>query len=175
MGAGKTTLARALAHATGAKHLRSDVLRKQLAGLAEDTKGREAFGAGLYSCEKTKQTYEELFNVTAEAIDRKGSVVVDASFAQENERKRFMTLAGQKNYPVWLVHLECPDEVTLRRLDQRVDDSSDGRRELFAHQKAVFSEIPPSSEVVKIDTRNPVDYNVQSLLCRALTTQEQSS
>jgi len=72
-----------------------------------------------------------------------------------------------------LLHLECPDNVTLQRLDQRVDDVSGGRRELYSRQKDGFSPIQARNHVVTVDSTRAVDYNVQSLLCRALTSQEQ--
>ncbi len=173
MGVGKTTLARALADATGAKHLRSDVARKQLAGLPEEQASKDAFGRGLYTPELTKKTYEVLFQTAAEFIISQQSVIVDASFAKEDQRKRFIRLATQAGCPAWLLHLECPDDVTLQRLDQRVDDASDGRRELYAWQKAGFSHFQAKNYVVTVDSTRAVDYNVQSLLCRALASQEQ--
>ena len=173
MGVGKTTFARALAQATGAKHLRSDVVRKQLAGLPEEQKSKDSFGTGLYTQEMTVRTYNALFKATAELIAFQRSVIVDASFAKDHERRRFIGLSGQMGCPVWLLHLQCPDDVTLQRLDQRVGDASNGRRELYARQKNDFSPIQATNHVVPVDTTGAVDYNVQSLLCRALTSQEQ--
>jgi len=173
MGVGKTTLARALAQATGAKQLRSDVIRKQLAGLPQEQSCLDDFGTGLYSSEKTEQTYEAMFRAAEEAISHKHSVIIDASFAKDVERKRFMRLAEQAGYPVWLLSLQCPEAVALERLDQRVGDVSDGRRKLYAKQKASFKAAQKANHVVTIDTVQPVDYNVQSFLCRALSSQEQ--
>lgn len=175
MGVGKTTLARALAGATGARHLRSDVLRKQLAGLPPEQARLDDFGAGLYSRVMTAKTYDELHKRTAEHAARGGSVVVDASFAGEAERQRFMALADLSGCPVWVLQLECPAAVALSRLDQRRSDASDGRRELFARQRAAFEQISATGRVVKVDTSLPVDYNVQSLLCTVLADQERLS
>ena len=173
MGVGKTTLARTLAQATGAKHLRSDVTRKQLAGLPESQACLDNFGTGLYSQEMTERTYEAIMQTTEEAMALQKSVIIDASFAKEDERRRFLALADRAGYPAWLLHLECADDVTLKRLEQRVGDASDGRRELYAMQKANFNNIPAANHVVTVDTTRPVDYNVQSLLCRVLAGQEQ--
>ncbi|MDT8444398.1 MAG: AAA family ATPase [Desulfuromonadales bacterium] len=173
MGVGKTTLARVLADATGARHLRSDVARKQRAGLSERQASKDDFGTGLYTPEMTARTYNVLFKTAAEHIISRQSVIVDASFAKEDQRQRFIRLAAQAGYPVWLLHLECPDDVTLQRLDQRVGDASDGRRELYARQKEGFSPIQAKNYVVTVDSTRAVDYNVQSLLCRALASQEQ--
>lgn len=172
MGVGKTTLARELARATGAKHLRSDVIRKQIAGLPEGRACQDDFGTGLYSLEMTKRAYDTVFRMTEDLLARQCSVIVDASFAKDDERKRFICLAEQSGYPVWLLDLRCPDDVALHRLDRRTGDASDGRRELYARQKSSFSQIPANNRVVLVDTTHAVDYNVQSLLCRALTNQE---
>ncbi len=173
MGVGKTTLARALARATGAKHLRSDVTRKQLAGYPEEQRSPDAFVTGLYSLEKTKRTYETLFRATAETLAMGRSVIVDASFSQESDRSKFMELAEQSGCHVWLLHLECPDDVSLARLDQRTGDASDGRRELFSQQKTNFKPIAPKNRTLAVDTSRSVDYNAQLILCRALSDQEQ--
>jgi len=56
-GSGKTWLARRLAPDLGAVHLRSDVERKRLAGLAERADSRSALGEDLYSPENTARIY----------------------------------------------------------------------------------------------------------------------
>lgn len=175
MGVGKTTLARALAGATGASLQRADVVRKQLAGIPTGQACREAFGTGLYSDAMTARTYAELFSRTVAQLTQQRSVIVDASFAQDAQRRRFAQLAGQAGCAVWLLDLQGDDAITLARLDQRTGDASDGRRELFARQKAAFQPIMPNDRVVAVDTLRGVDYNVQSLLCRALLDQEQFS
>ena len=172
MGVGKTTLARALAQALGATHLRSDIIRKQLAGLPEKQASLDDFGTGLYSQEMTERAYKAIFETAAGLISRQRSVIVDASFAKDDKRNSFISLAERAGCPVWLLHLECPEDVTLKRLDQRSDDASDGRRELYARQKSNFSPITAINHVVPVDTTCAVDYNVQSLLCRALSNQE---
>lgn len=55
-GSGKSTLAAALAVPLRALHLRSDVIRKEQAGLAPEARG----GAALYAQEATERTYAEL-------------------------------------------------------------------------------------------------------------------
>jgi aminoglycoside phosphotransferase family enzyme/predicted kinase len=172
MGVGKTTLARSLAQALGATHLRSDIIRKQLAGLPEKQACQDGFGTGLYSQEMTERVYKTIFETAAGLISRQRSVIVDASFTDDVERNNFISLAERAGCPVWLLHLECPVDVTLQRLDRRSGDASDGRRELYARQKSKFSPIKAANHVVPVDTTRAVDYNVQSVLCRALSNQE---
>ena len=91
MGVGKTTLARALAEATGARHVRSDVVRKQLAGLPEEQACLDDFGTGLYSRADDREDLCRAFqHVRHELISAQHSVIVDASFARADERQRFM-------------------------------------------------------------------------------------
>ena len=65
-GTGKTTTAEAL----GAGHewavLRSDVVRKELAGLDPHAPAPDAIGAGLYSPDATRRTYDELLSRAAD-------------------------------------------------------------------------------------------------------------
>ncbi len=172
MGTGKTTLARALAATTGASHLRSDVVRKQLAGVPADQPCLDAYASGLYNGEMTARTYTALFEKTARLLAAQNSVVVDASFAAAGDRRRFLELADQTGCPAWLLHVQCPDSLTLHRLSRRRGDASDGRVELFPRQKADFSPINEATRVVTVDTSLLVDYNVQLILCRAITDRE---
>jgi aminoglycoside phosphotransferase family enzyme/predicted kinase len=172
MGVGKTTFARALAGATGARLLRSDVVRKQLAGLPAEQACPDAFGAGLYSAERTRITYDELFQDTVRHLSQGKSVIVDASFSRQEERQKFLNMAEQKGCPAWLMHLECPVDKALTRLEARTGDASDGRRELYLTQRAEFDGTRSNGTVVSIDTARPVDYNVQLMLCTALAERE---
>ena len=93
-GTGKTTTAEAL----GAGHewavLRSDVVRKELAGLDPHAPAPDAIGAGLYSPDATRRTYDELLSRALDCASSLGqSVVLDASWtdvaaSRRRERRR---------------------------------------------------------------------------------------
>jgi hypothetical protein len=57
-GSGKTWLADRIAPALGAIHIRSDVERKRLAGLAEGSRSGAPVGEGLYSRDFSKRVYD---------------------------------------------------------------------------------------------------------------------
>lgn len=175
MGVGKTTLARALAGATGACHLRSDVVRKQLAGLPATKPCHAAYATGLYSRQMTTRTYAALLEATESQLAAGSSVIVDASFAAADDRRRFLTLADRMRRSAWLVHLTCPESLILKRLNRREDDASDGRAALFDRQKDDFSPLTAIEHMVTVDTSRPVDYNVQLILCKALNDRERPS
>lgn len=172
MGVGKSTFARALAEALGAEQLRSDVIRKELAAVPSGQYRRDRFGEGLYAREMTTRTYREMRH-RAELLLRRGrTVIVDASFARQDERQAFLDLADSLSLPVRLLHLHCDKAIAMVRLDRRQkegQDASDGRRELFEAQAAAFEPIPDSPLLITIDSSRPVDYNVQDVICRLLT------
>lgn len=61
-GTGKSTLAGGLSATTGWPLLRSDVLRKELAGLSPSESATAAFQAGMYGAEATASVYAELLS-----------------------------------------------------------------------------------------------------------------
>jgi aminoglycoside phosphotransferase family enzyme/predicted kinase len=172
MGVGKTTLARALATALGAELLRSDVIRKELAGIPVARSSLDAFDTGLYTPEMSRCTYTEL-RQRAERLLRLGkTVIVDASFARSQERQAFFALAGKLALPLRVLHVHCHRATAIGRLAQRQahgQDASDGRAELVDAQAAAFE--PPDSgpELITIDSSGAVDYNVQEVICQLLT------
>lgn len=174
MGVGKSSLAKALAEVTGAQRLRSDVVRKELAGLIAETPAAEPFGTGLYRAGMTRTTYDTLLDRADKELARGETVIIDASFARQVERERFLALAARRRVPVWLLHLQCPDDIALRRLDRRQAegrDASDGRRELFAAQASIFEPLGSHENVIEIDSTANLDYNVQGVVSTALQHQ----
>lgn len=171
MGVGKTTLARALAAAVGGTLLRSDVVRKELAGIDPSMSRPEPFGTGLYAPAMHARTYAEL-NRRAQALLASGTtVIVDASFARAVERQGFLTMADARGTPARLLHLQCDRATALARLDRRQAeerDASDGRSELAQAQAALFEPLPAGPQVIEIDSSAEVDYNVQKIICRLL-------
>jgi aminoglycoside phosphotransferase family enzyme/predicted kinase len=124
-GSGKTTLAlkRApeLGRTPGAVVVRSDVERKRSAGLALE----ERMPPGSYTPEASARTYAAML-ARAERVLRAGhSVVLDAVFAREDERKAAEALAAKTGVPFEGLWLEVPKEVAQSRVAARSADASD--------------------------------------------------
>jgi hypothetical protein len=171
MGVGKTTVGRGLAAALGARLLRTDELRKELAGLPPTADMSVPFGAGLYSPEMSARTYDLLLERSLSALAAGQSVVADAAFLRRAERERFAAAAQAEGFAWLLALMECPAETALARLDRRQAsgrDASDGRRELFASQAAAFEAATETGHIIRIDTTGDVDYNVHRLLCEII-------
>jgi aminoglycoside phosphotransferase family enzyme/predicted kinase len=133
-GTGKSTLARGLAGRAGLSVIRSDAVRKELAGIAEGKAASAGFGEGIYTKEWTERTYEECLRRAEGALRAGGRVIVDATFGEESRRLSFLDLAERLGVPVAILCCEASPEEARRRLEGRVGDLSDAGWEV--HQQA---------------------------------------
>ncbi len=124
-GTGKSTLAAALAPsvgpAPGAIHLRSDVERKVLAGVAETAR----LDAGHYGPEASRRVYEVLLTRARQALAAGQGVILDAVFAAPGERQAAELLARELRVPFHGFWLKAGAEVLKSRVTARRGDASD--------------------------------------------------
>ena len=111
---GKSTLAAALAARVGATLLSSDVLRKELVGLAATDRAP----ASAYAPAVNERTYAALGRQARERIDVGGHVVVDATFRLGADRQMFADALGAE--PLW-IECQAPVAVRARRAAARSD------------------------------------------------------
>lgn len=127
-GTGKSTLAAGLADALDAVLLRSDVIRKEQAGLGQQESAASPFGEGLYREEAKEAVYIEMLTRAKAALGGGETVVLDAAWTDEDRRRRYRRLADDTVAD--LVELRCvlPREVAADRMRARAergDDASD--------------------------------------------------
>ncbi|XZE20422.1 AAA family ATPase [Pirellulaceae bacterium SH449] len=127
-GSGKTTGSRWAIRDHGMIRLRSDIERKRLFHLsylepkttdlsdASSATAARDIKAGLYSTSATEATYRSLWSLSRELLLAGFSVLVDATFLKESDRKRFSSLAQTMNIPFRI--LEFRNDV--RVLEQRI-------------------------------------------------------
>ncbi len=124
-GTGKSTLARQLAPlvpgGVGAVHLRSDVVRKNLAGVAETVR----LPPEAYNADTTMAVYARLRELALGALRAGQSVIVDAVHAREDERDAIEAVARQAGAAFAGLWLEAPVGVLEARVTERVGDASD--------------------------------------------------
>ena len=104
-GSGKSTVARRLADRLGFEWLRSDEVRKRLAGVAPAARLSESYAAGAYSREFTEKTYAALLGEAAARLHDGAGVIVDATFAAPVYRAEALALAERAHVPALFV--EC--------------------------------------------------------------------
>lgn len=124
-GTGKSSLAKEIAwrigSPPGALHLRSDEIRKRLAGQRLDQRLQES----EYAPAKSAMTYATLETLAQSALRAGQAVIVDAVFAREDERRAMHAIAEAAGVPFVGLWLEAPREVLERRLTSRRGDVSD--------------------------------------------------
>ncbi len=144
-GTGKSTLAAALAQSAHFDVLRSDVIRKELAGRAPTESGRTAFGTGIYDAAWTERTYHEIERRATALLVQGGRVLVDASFRSDSRRRCFFELAQRLGVPVLLLECRADPAVVRQRLKERRGDASDA--DWAIHQLAAGEWEAPSLAV----------------------------
>ena len=124
-GVGKSTLAGDLAELAGFEWIRSDQVRKDLAGLSDSDRAPAAFGEGLYTPEWNERTNAECRR-RAEALLLQGKrVVVDASFRTKSSRRLMLDIAARLRVPGLFLLCRAERSVVRERLASRRDDASD--------------------------------------------------
>jgi predicted kinase len=140
-GTGKSTLARSVAERTGFTVLSSDIVRKEIAGLAAKEHRYEAFAKGIYAPDFTERTYVQLLKRARTLLLAGRSVILDASFIRRSHRKAALRLAKETGAQFACLVLEVPPESVHRRLARRLARGagpSDARWETYAAQKRRF-------------------------------------
>lgn len=123
-GTGKSTVASGLEEA-GFRWIRSDKIRKQLAGLSPDKSAVASYGGGIYSAEWSERTYAECLKQATKALLEGERVVVDAAFASRPNRDRFMSAARDLGVPARVLICEIsPATARQRLLERSLDPAS---------------------------------------------------
>ncbi len=161
-GSGKSTLARTLAERYALQLVRSDVVRKELLGIAPQERRWLPFDQGEYAPEMTDRTYVEMLARAETLLAAGHSVVLDGCFIRRSQRAGAHALARHLGVGFLLLECRTSEEVIRERLERRARKNgtvSDGRWEIYNGQLAEFE--PPDEitgdERVVLDRSKPVD------------------
>lgn len=151
-GSGKSWLSEQIIDNFPAIRIRSDIERKRCVDTNE----------GLYSRQTSLLTYQRLQQLATEIINAGYSVIVDATFLQQQMRQQFFQLAEQLAIPFRIVHT-FSDQYTLQsRINSRAgqkDNVSDADQQVLQQQLS-NSEALTSDELdytIEIDTTEAAD------------------
>jgi aminoglycoside phosphotransferase family enzyme/predicted kinase len=172
-GTGKSVLAQQLAERTGFRLIRSDQVRKELAGLAAGESARAALDEGIYTAAWTERTYAECLARAEQLLFEGDRVIIDAGFAQEAKRRAFLEAAASLGVPALLLICQAGADVVRQRLDSRRGDASDADWSVYQTAFARWEEIGPDTRehVRHVSTMGARD----QVLTRALTVLAESS
>jgi hypothetical protein len=149
MGTGKSVLAKNISSHLGAKIVRSDEVRKEILDIPKTERHYEDFGEGIYSTDVTMKTYDKTFEMAEDILKDGGSVIIDASFKDREQRVKTASMASSLGADFFVIECVCPDEILKGRLSQRMQDKeevSDGRWEILEAQKKSFEKIDEFEE-----------------------------
>jgi len=153
---GKSLLARGLAKTAGFEHVRSDEVRKRLAGIAPEESAAAPLDQGLYTPEWRERVYAVCLERAEKALFEGRRVVVDATFQEESKRRAFLDAARAWGVPSVVFTCEAPVDEIRYRLDRRAahHDVSDADREIYEAVRKRWEEPTPRSETTlrTIDT-----------------------
>ncbi len=170
VGSGKSTLAHIMARRLGLVVLSSDIIRKQMAGIAPTEHRFEEIESGIYSTEFSQKTYRKMF-ADAESILKDGtSVILDATFLKAEDRSQAAALAQKSDSDFFAVECKLDESNTRQRLAQRLKNTavSDGRWEIYEPQKRKFEPVNEFSaaQVFSIDSSQNISEQVSSIIAQ---------
>lgn len=163
-GTGKSTVAERVASELGGVWIRSDEVRKDVAGVAHDAHAFAEPDEGLYSPAVSAKTFDELTRQTTALLEHGMSVVLDATWRSETDRAALRQIADESAARVTELQCVLPNAVAKERIIKRmasVYNPSDATPELVDYLAERFDTWP---QATPIDTSQSVATTMQAVL-----------
>ena len=154
---GKTTVARHLADRFGWVLLRTDEVRKELAGFPAGARADAPVDAGLYEPGARARAYETVLERAATALGMGESVVLDASWSDGAWRRRARELADQAAADLLELRCVAPEATSLDRMAARRAAGSDASDATPAVAAAMAQRFDDWAQATVLDTTAPLD------------------
>jgi aminoglycoside phosphotransferase family enzyme/predicted kinase len=165
-GTGKSTLAHGIAERADCRLIRSDLVRKELAGLPARESARSPFEEGIYAPAWNERTYAECLCRAEKLLFEGKRVIVDASFGEEKRRQVFLEAAARLAVPAVFMLCQADPEVTRGRLECRRGDASDADWSVYRKATERWEEIGTATRGVLYEV--PTNGTKDQALARAL-------
>ncbi|MBN2224351.1 MAG: AAA family ATPase [Deltaproteobacteria bacterium] len=171
-GTGKSRVADLLADEMDFQVIRSDEIRKEIAGIDRDEHRYGGFGDGIYSKHMTENTYNTLFDRARRLLSDNRSVILDACFLKEDERRRAREIAEETGSRFLILATTCPDDVVEKRIRRRMSQESvsDGTFEVYQRQKLLRQPLTDTeqADALGLDTTRDEQVNLRAAVGRLL-------
>jgi hypothetical protein len=163
-GSGKSTTARHLARKLGGIQIRSDAVRKHLAGIPLTQRG----DSDLYSPQMNEKTYTRLLNLGILLSSKGYTVILDAKYDKRHLRSEVLTAAQKHGIPVQIIHCTAPLEVLQQRLNERKGDIADATADLLSSQQAATESFTDAEQqsVKILDTTLSLDAQLKEVITK---------
>jgi len=154
-GSGKSYWAKQLVPALNALRLRTDVYRKQRAGLAPSEHSNSTVAGDLYSAENSEVLYDELATLCEALLTAGETVIVDAACLLKSQRETLLAAGQGLGAGAIVLHLQASEAELRRRIRARnraANDASEADESVLEWQLA-HHELPTAgSQVLTVDT-----------------------
>ena len=151
-GAGKSTISKALSRELGGIYIRSDAVRKHLAGVPLQERGDDS----LYTTEMSQQTYTRLTELGGLLASLGYTVILDAKFDRVATRQLAIAQAQAHHVPLSIVHCDAPAEILAQRVRDRQGDIADATVAVLANQQLEPFTAEEKPYVKQVDTTQPL-------------------
>ena len=165
-GTGKSTIARALAAPLGALVVRSDEVRKDLAGLDPLAPSPAGLDQGLYEPSVTDSTYAELLARARAPLGLGQTVVLDATWRDPKWRKAASCLAAETSSDLVELHCVAPIEVAVDRVNRRLAGAADPSDATEHVARMLSASDAPWTTATEVDTSGEAAGAVGAALAR---------
>jgi predicted kinase len=109
---------------------------------------------GIYSPEATTKTYRHLLELAGEMLQYGFSVIVDAAFLKQAERRQFHALAKRLQIPFAIVAVDIDETLQRQRLGQRQNDASEAGPEVLDRLKTARESLASEECDVAVELHN---------------------
>ena len=125
--------------------IRSDEVRKELAGRTNRGSSPRAFGQDIYTDDWNEQTYAECLRRAQDLLFEGKRVLIDASFREEARRRLFLDAARRWGISGCLLLCRANPDVVRDRLQGRRGDVSDADWSIHAEIARRWQELGPQT------------------------------
>ena len=163
-GAGKSTLAESLSEERGWLLLKSDDVRRDLAGVTRNDHLPSPYGEGHYSSAATEATYQELLRRASEVVAMGQSVVMDATWMQQAWRDSARLLAKDANCRIIEIQCVARRQIVDERIAARKSIPSEMSDATVEISRKIGDEFESWSQAWVVDTEKSPAMNVKLAL-----------
>jgi len=161
---GKSTLTQILLEKLGAVRIRSDVERKRLFNIDNNQDTKTDANQGIYTSDSTAQTYAKLLELAGYVIDSGMPVIIDATFAKQEQRILFKELADKKKVNFFILEFTASDDELRKRIKARVNDISDADIGILEHQIKNWLPLDKEEEQYRLVVDTEKEFNLDALI-----------
>ena len=165
---GKSTIAKALSAVFDISVIRSDVIRKGLFAGSPGPSAESAYGGGIYSTYASEVTYDRMFALAQDDLQKRKSVVIDATFSRTSQRARALRIAEHRQTTPVFVECRAAEPILASRLLKRESEPSVSDARLV-HLEAFKQRFEPMAQIANevhiiVNTENSLAVCLRQIL-----------